>query len=80
MRERERGGGRGREGERERERGREGERGRHTRTAKRALGVRSYEHRRREHVPLVSTLVLCQSERGLSEWRVIRKFFHRENF
>lgn len=32
------------------------------RTAERALGVRSYEHRRREHVPLVSTLVLCQSE------------------
>lgn len=30
------------------------------RTAERALGVRSYEHRRREHVPLVSTGVMSE--------------------
>lgn len=44
-----------REIEREREKAPAGR----ARTAERALGVRSYEHRRREHV---STLVLCQSE------------------
>lgn len=52
-----------RETEKEKERDSAGR----ARTAERALGVRSYEHRRREHVPLVSTLVLCQSEEESSD-------------
>lgn len=60
------------ERDRERERAPAGR----ARTVERALGVCSYEHCRWEHVPLVSTLVLYQSERESS----VHEFFQGEIF